>query len=689
MGLHLRTTRVARISPMYGWLAALLTLATILAACGSDRVTNGFDDGLDGGGAGDDGGGILGNPGQKTITSLTVDPPTAALTVENGGPAQTMQFKAIAHYADNTTQEIGGGVTWTATNLQVGNVGSTGVYTTSGTIGGAVTLTAAFQGQKGTATLGVKLHVLENAAMASPAIVAALKGATTPDAALQWAYPYDGTVFPRGLGSPKLMWNGGAAADIYYVHVASSTFELESFTTVPPPARYAFTSGVWGKFVDSTSGAAALTVARWNGTGAALAAQHKWTIAPASMRGTIYYWANAQGRVMRIKPGATTPDDFSAGTFGTLTDGGCSMTCHTVSADGSTLISGGDTLGGSYDLLKNQVIKDIGGAPGSALKRAWSNAALSPNGKYMVQNGDTSIPGPPGGGTGLWDTATATLVPGSGLDASHLAMPSFSPDGTKLAYVGLTGADLGTLSVWGFDLPGAKVVGSPLKLVDKGAGQPIGWPSMTPDAKWAIYHRGPNDTRNGLADLYFASTVTPGQEVRLAKLNGDGYPFAAGARDLSYNFEPTFAPVPSGGFFWVVFTSRRTYGNQRLQPAVDTSPALNEVKLLWVAAIDLNPTPGVDPSHPPFLLPGQDETQVNMRGFWALDPCKGDGAGCATGTECCGGFCDGSGADGGLVCKSAGTCSQDGDKCTVTSDCCNAAAGSTCINHVCAEPGPH
>ena len=76
-------------------------------------------------------------------------------------------------------------------------------------------------------------------------------------------------------------------------------------------------------------------------------------------------------------------------------------------------------------------------------------------------------------------------------------------------------------------------------------------------------------------------------------------------------------------------------------------------------------------------------------GFWALDPCKGDGAGCATGTECCGGFCDGSGADGGLVCKSAGTCSQDGDKCTVTSDCCNAAAGSTCINHVCAEPGPH
>jgi hypothetical protein len=112
------------------------------------------------------------------------------------------------------------------------------------------------------------------------------------------------------------------------------------------------------------------------------------------------------------------------------------------------------------------------------------------------------------------------------------------------------------------------------------------------------------------------------------------------------------------------------------------------VKQLWVAAIDLNPTPGVDPSHAAFLLPGQDTTSINMRGFWALDPCKGDGQGCSSGTECCGGFCDGSGGDGGLVCKSAGTCAADGDHCNMTSDCCNASSGTTCINHVCAEPGP-
>ena len=673
---------IRRISPVYGRLAAFVAISTILAACGSGSAKNGFGDPTAGsdGGAGD-GGGILGTGGQRTVDSLTVDPPTAALVVENGGAAQTTQFKATAHYADGATSELTGGVTWTATNLQVGNVGGTGLYTTSGTIGGAVTLTATFQGKKANATLAVKLHVLENSANATPAVIAALKGATAPDAAIKWAYPYDGTVFPRGLGSPKLMWNNGSASDVYYVHVTSATFELEAFSTVPPPARYAFGATTWQKFVDSTAGASDLKVARWDGAAARVAVQHKWSIAPASMRGTIYYWANAQGRVMRVKPGATAPDDFSAGTFGALPAAGCSMTCHTVSADGSTLISGGDTHGGSYDLLANKPIHDLGGTAGSATKRAWSNAALSPNGKYMVQNGDTSIPGPPGAATGLYDTQTGALVPGSGLDSSHLAMPSFAPDGTKLAFVELGGANTGALNAWGFDLPGAKVVGSPLRLIDRGAGQPIGWPSITPDAKWAIYHRGPNDTRDGLADLYFASTVTPGQEVRLAKLDGDGYPFAAGARDLSYNYEPTFAPVPAGGYFWTVFTSRRTYGNQRLE-------AKDAVKLLWVAAIDLNPAVGVDPSHPPFLLPGQDEAQINMRGFWALDPCKGDGTGCATGTECCGGFCDGTGGDGSLVCKSAGVCSQDGDHCNATADCCNAAVGTTCINHVCAEPGP-
>ena len=664
----------------YALAGALLSGLVIGAgACGSSK-DQGFDDqsmaDAGGGGAGDEGGMLFGGGEggiDKPISTLTVDPPTAALLSDNGAQV-TQQFKAIAHFADGSSADVGAGATWTASNPQVGAI-SGGLFKASGSVGGAVLVTASFKNKKATGDLQVKLHITDNPNNVDPAIIAALKGASTKDAAVQWAYPYDGTVFPRGLNAPLLQWNNGLAADTYYVHVKSAGFELESFTTVPPPSRYAFTGSNWQKFVDSSSGAATLEVSRYSGTTATKVTTLGWTIAPASMRGTIYYWANAQGRVMRIKPGATTPDDFSAGV---LPPAGCTMTCHTVSADGSTLISGGDGFGGSYDLLNNKQIFPKAANPGPG--RKWSNAALSPNGKFIVENGNTAVPGPPGAEDGMYNAADGTKVVGSGLDGLRLGSPSFSADGTKLAYVALTGAT-GSLNAFDFDLKNAKV-GANTQLVAQGAGQQIQWPSVSPDAKWIVYHRGALDTRNGPGDLFLASTTTPNQETRLGKLDGDGYPFAAGGpRDLAYNYEPTFAPVPSGGYFWVVFTSRRTYGNTSVGAPAAT-------KQLWVAAIDLNPTPGVDPSHAPFLLPGQDVTQINMRGFWALDPCKGDGQGCGSGTECCGGFCDGSGADGGLFCASKGACGQDGDHCNVAADCCNAATGTTCINHTCAQPGP-
>ena len=89
----------------------------------------------------------------------------------------------------------------------------------------------------------------------------------------------------------------------------------------------------------------------------------------------------------------------------------------------------------------------------------------------------------------------------------------------------------------------------------------------------------------------------PGTEIPLDTLNGNGYPFAAGAaRDADRDYEPTFAPVAAGGYFWVVFHSRRTYGNLLTGRALRAEGS--GTKQLWVAAIDITPN-GVDPSHEP------------------------------------------------------------------------------------------
>jgi hypothetical protein len=165
--------------------------------------------------------------------------------------------------------------------------------------------------------------------------------------------------------------------------------------------------------------------------------------------------------------------------------------------------------------------------------------------------------------------------------------------------------------------------------------------------------------------------------------------------DTTMNYEPTINPVASGGYYWVVFTSRRRYGNVAAGYPYDgwdgqnPTPTWPITKKLWVAAIDAT-TGEIDPSHPAFYLPGQELTAGNMRGFWVVDPCEGLGSGCATGEECCSGFCRPDGDGGALVCsnKPSGACSQDLESCTTNADCCDAPSGETCTNGRCAKPAP-
>lgn len=443
-----------------------------------------------GGAAGKAGGGVVGNP---DVTGVVIEPATATIDVVDG-VAKPVKFTAKPKYANGTVGNAIG-PTWQVDLGDVANVDKDGNVTAAGARGGLVTLGASWQSYKATATVTVKLHLTVNPGKLSDADKTKLAGATDADT-IPWMYPYDATVFPRGLSAPRLMWGAAPAAPMMFT--AKGEFaEITSYFNEPAPGHQPDAT-LWTKLTESgTGGPVQVQVARLDATGKAkVVMKQTWRIAAGNLKGTVYYWANSLGRVVRIKPGAAAPDDFlkAAGQ-----NDGCT-TCHAVSANGNVLTLGGgkaqapeDSAWSIYDLVGNKLVaKDRG--------RPWAMLALTPDGKFAALN-NAPLPGGPGLDGGFYDVATGAKVPGSGFDTELFDMPSFSPDGTRLVYV--DHATKGLVSL-GFSQATGKPVASGKVPLVPASGDPklnlIAFPVVSPDGKWAVYHRGPLDTRDGPAD---------------------------------------------------------------------------------------------------------------------------------------------------------------------------------------------
>ena len=780
----------------------MLAASAVAASCGGGTGTSGTTTTAHGGQGGTGhstgGEGHAGSGGGIFITSSS-----------SGGGGQQQGFDVQPSAQQTVTVNIGQTmptVTYTATldgkpinagwSVDQGAIGSipagpstTADFSPSGKVGGVVTVRAGLNNQTLNRTILVKLVGQQNGPnpndpleqgqiamtpadltagggiggvggeglgveVTDPAAITAL-GAPSSDGSaegLKLLYPYDKTVWPRGMLAPLLQWESTLGdVDAIQIELATTTGSFSWKGTFGKPAILAQTGGkfvrhpipqdIWQAATNTASGlndqlTVKLTVALGGQAYGPIA--QTWTVAPARLSGIVYYNSYGTslaknyggaigggdglfgGAVLSIRVGDTGPKLVAGGNPGVPDDKSCRV-CHSVSANGSRLVV---SKGENYNAL---TAFDL--SPSGATAQSYGTAGpwfpgVSPDGSLALASDGQLWPLP----------NTGTSTPSTGLPAAPIGMPAFSPDGKLVAFnLGSGGLLSNQLAVMSFDAA-TSTFSNQVTVVDDTTAP--GWPAFFPDGKSVVFERESANGGDGHSQaLLWTRGAAKGQIAwtsatdaahmavlnQLNGLDGNGNSYLpkvttpaaitckwnGGATafvhqidpdhgdDVNVNYEPTVNPVASGGYAWVVFTSRRMYGNVATIPPFCSDPRWVDLyhnvtpKKLWVAAVDINGAPGTDPSHPAFYLPAQELMAGNSRGFWTLDPCRADGQGCESGDQCCNGFCQPNGPNGDLVCSDkppGSTCSMPQEKCTTAADCCDTS--NLCVNGFCTVKGP-
>ncbi len=775
-------------------LGLALAAAGTVAACGGGKVTTGTGSAGTGSSAAGTGGAGNGGNGGSGGTSLTLVGSSTSGTLSGGtGGAvagldvEPTPLQTITVTAGKTTPTVTYKATYNGLpiaagwGLDKGNVGSipagpssSAVFAPTGTTGGLVTLSAGLNGKTVSRQVLVKLTSSQNGPTQAesgqvPTTVGQLTagggvggvggeglggpvtdvptitalGAPTSNGSAQgltFLYPYDKTVWPRGLPAPLVMWTWTPGdADAIQITLKTTTGSFSYAGTFAKPPILATTKGnfirmpipqdVWDMATNTAGGAGdqltlGLTVAK---AGVAYGPiTQTYTIAEARLDGIIYYNSygtqlaqNATGAVggnglyggavLSIHVGDTGPKLAAGVNTGTNDSAACRV-CHSVAAGGTRLVV---SQGNNYNARSDYELTPTGTSEIPLTQEGSWYPGVYPDGSRMLTADGLLLPLP----------SDATPLPTSGLPADP-EMPAFSPDGSLVAFNSGVGPKLTVMS---FAVATGAFTNAVTVVDDTAnAGLTPAWPAFFPDNKSMVFHHqsapgndpGGSDpvTRGGaLAQIHWTSASSATGVTPLDNLNGKGYlpklaapsPVACDddsglisnispdhGDDVDMNYEPTVNPVASGGYVWVVFTSRRMYGSVATIPPMCSDPRhVNLItnitpKKLWVAAVDLTQAAGKDSSHPAFYLPAQEILAGNSRGFWTLDPCQADGTSCTSGDQCCNGYCE-PGGDGGLICENTppnSMCSGLGDKCTTAASCCDST--NACINGFCSQQEP-
>jgi hypothetical protein len=268
------------------------------------------------------------------------------------------------------------------------------------------------------------------------------------------------------------------------------------------------------------------------------------------VRGAIFYWSTTSAGIRRANVAAAVPEDYLTGRPGTRYPDGDTIkcvACHVVSRDGRYLAAPVDSSSG-----KSLWITEVTRAapPTPTVKQVASTgghgfATISPDNSYVAV----------AWGAEVWsvDRATGSYlsdVPIIGA-ATH---PDWSPDDTQMAFATGKGDAPGGASIAVIAHQGGNVWG-PVKTLAAASGASNLFPSFSPDGTWLAYARGGGGHSDRTAQLW----IVPGAGGPSVELTAANRVVSNRTSDGRHqNSQPTWAP--SGDLYWVAFNSMREYG---------------------------------------------------------------------------------------------------------------------------------
>ncbi|MFI5301509.1 MAG: hypothetical protein ACHREM_25760, partial [Polyangiales bacterium] len=549
----------------------------------------------------------VGDPGEAGLGTLDVTPATPqTLTVTIGSAVPTLQYQAT--YGSTLVA-----ATWTVDRGEIGGVSGSGLFTPTGTVAGTATVTAAYGGQSVKRTVLVKLSATQSgptSSAAQQAVVvsdpakllvgggvggvggeglgttpsgpdgAALAGTPVDDGSalhLKFLYPYDATVWPRGLRAPLIQWSWDTAdADAIDLRLTSTSgaFAWEGSFAKPavlgtqPFQRMPIPQDLWdiatnsAGVVNPDGSRERLTLELRVLKAGALHGPIKetWSVAPARLAGTVYY--NSYGTnlvtnsletsvagpyfgaaILAIKVGSTDPyvvagKNDAPGTHGV----GCRV-CHTVATSGNTML----VVDGNYDDVWQYDLKGSG-PPATELPSVMLSptntfgwAGITPDGLAAFLNGAQLGTAHPNAAMNHLDGAAPSALATTGIDPSVLAgTPVFSSDGKHLAFDLISGSvnvidsagapttvstGDSNLVTFDFDTKSGAFSNGHL-LVPYDGKTRSGFPSFLPNADGVVYHHQLNTAEHRYntwhstrAQVWWVDSKTATAKV-LGTLNG-------------------------------------------------------------------------------------------------------------------------------------------------------------------------